>query len=238
MQLKHPLKMAAVLALAAAVGTPGLAAAQAVQVVTIGHVAPMSGPQAPFGKDMLNGAQMAVDEVNAQHPVIAGKHVRFQIDAEDDAADPKQATDVAQKLCDAKVAGVVGHLNSGATIPAARIYHDCGIPHVTGAATNPDLTKPGWNTTYRIIANDNTLGAGLAKYAADTMHLKKVAVIDDRTAYGEGLADIFAKVAKERGMQVVDQEYTTDKATDFMAILTAIKGKAPDSIFYGGMDPQ
>ena len=237
MRFKNPLKLAAVAVLGVAVGAPTLAAAQAVQVITIGHVAPMSGPQAHYGRDVLNGANMAVEDANAKNPIIAGKRVRFQIDAEDDAADPKQGTDVAQKLCDAKVAGVVGHFNSGTAIPASRIYHACGIPHIS-VATNPQLTKPGWNTTYRIIANDNALGAALANYAADTLHLKKVAVIDDRTAYGQGLADIFTKVAKTRGMQVVDQEYTTDKASDFMAILTAIKAKAPEGIFYGGYDAQ
>jgi len=238
MQIKYSLKMATIVALGAVACAPALVAAQNVQVITIGHVAPMSGPQAHYGKDMLNGAQMAVDEMNAKNPVIAGKRVRFQIEAEDDAADPKQGAAVAQKLCDAKVAGVIGHLNSGTTIPASRIYHACGIPHITGAASNPELTKPGWNTTYRIIANDNALGAGLADYAANTLHLKRVAVIDDRTAYGQGLANIFAKVAKERGIEVVDHEYTTDKATDFMAILTTIKGKSPDGVFYGGMDAQ
>jgi len=136
------------------------------------------------------------------------------------------------------VAGVVGHLNSGTTIPASKIYNECGIPHITGAATNPSLTKPGYKTTFRIIANDNALGAGLASYAADTLKLKTVAVIDDRTAYGQGVAEVFAKIAKEKGMTVVDQQYTTDKATDFMAILTAIKSKKPDAIFYGGMDAQ
>ncbi|MDO9360454.1 MAG: branched-chain amino acid ABC transporter substrate-binding protein, partial [Polaromonas sp.] len=144
----------------------------------------------------------------------------------------------AQKLCDSKVAGVVGHLNSGTTIPASKVYNDCGIPHVTGAATNPDLTKPGYKTTYRIIANDVALGAGLAFYAADTLKLKKVAIIDDRSAYGQGVADIFKKTAKEKGMTVVDEQFTTDKATDFMAILTAIKAKGPDDVFYGGLDPQ
>jgi branched-chain amino acid transport system substrate-binding protein len=145
---------------------------------------------------------------------------------------------VAQKLCDAKVAGVVGHLNSGTTIPASKIYNDCGIPHITGAATNPNLTKPGYNTTFRIIANDNALGAGLAFYAADAMKLKRIAVIDDRTAYGQGVAEVFARTAKTKGIQIVDEQYTTDKATDFMAILTAIKAKNPDGIFYGGMDAQ
>jgi branched-chain amino acid transport system substrate-binding protein len=238
MRFKNPSKLAGVVVLAGAASAPALVTAQAVQVITIGHVGPMSGPQAHYGRDVLNGAQMAVDDVNAQNPVIAGKRVRFQIDAEDDAADPKQGATVAQKLCDAKVAGVIGHFNSGTAIPAARIYHDCGIAHITGSASNPELTKPGWSTTYRVIANDNALGAALANYAADTLHLKKVAVIDDRTAYGQGLANIFAKVAKERGLQVVDHEYTTDKATDFMAILTAIKSRAPEGVFYGGYAAQ
>jgi branched-chain amino acid transport system substrate-binding protein len=181
---------------------------------------------------------MAIEDLNKQNIVIGGKKIKFEIQAEDDAADPKQGTAVAQKLCDAKVAGVVGHLNSGTTIPASSVYHQCGIPHITGAATNPSLTKPGYNTTYRIIANDNALGANLALYAADKLHLKKVAVIDDRTAYGQGVAEVFARTAKAKGMQVVDQQYTNDKATDFMAILTSIKSKNPDAIFYGGMDAQ
>jgi len=181
---------------------------------------------------------MAIEDLNAQGVTIGGKKVKFEIQAEDDAADPKQGTAAAQKLCDAKVAGVVGHLNSGTTIPASKVYNDCGIPHITGAATNPNLTKPGYNTTYRIIANDNALGAGLAVYAADKLKLKKVAVIDDRSAYGQGVAEIFAKTAKEKGMEIVDQQYTNDKATDFMAILTAVKAKNPDAIFFGGMDTQ
>src|SRR5262249_7786319 len=215
----------------------GLAAAQE-QVVKIGHVAPLSGPQAHYGKDNENGVRMAIEDLNAQKITIAGKPGRFEIQAEDDAADPKQGTAAAQKLCDAKVAGVVGHLNSGTTIPASKVYNDCGIPHVTGAATNPALTKPGYETTYRIIANDNALGAALALHAADKLKLKSVAIIDDRTAYGQGVAEVFKKTAQAKGMKVVDEQFTNDKATDFMAILTAIKAKNPDAIFYGGMDPQ
>ena len=181
---------------------------------------------------------MAVEDLNAKGVVINGKKVKIELDAEDDAADPKQGTAVAQKLCDMKVAGVVGHLNSGTTIPASKVYHDCGIPMVTGAATNPGLMKPGYDNIYRIIANDNALGAGLAFYAADALKLKKVAIIDDRTAYGQGVAEVFKKTALAKGMAVVDEQFTTDKATDFMAILTAIKSKNPDAIFYGGMDTQ
>jgi len=232
MQLK--LKLTVVAAIAA---VAGVASAQE-QVVKIGHVAPVSGAQAHYGKDNENGARMAIEELNAQGVIIGGKKIKFELVAEDDAADPKQGTAAAQKLCDAKVAGVVGHLNSGTTIPASKVYNDCGIPHVTGAATNPNLTKPGYKTTFRIIANDNALGAGLAFYAADTLKLKTVAIIDDRTAYGQGVADVFKKTAAAKGMKVVDEQFTTDKATDFMAILTAIKSKNPDAIFYGGMDPQ
>lgn len=231
MQLKLKLTVAAAIAAAC-----GLAAAQ--DVVKIGHVAPLSGAQAHYGKDNENGVRMAIEDLNAQGVTINGKKVKLEIQAEDDAADPKQGTAAAQKLCDAKVAGVVGHLNSGTTIPASKVYNDCGIPHVTGAATNPNLTKPGYKTTYRIIANDNALGAALALYAADTLKLKKVAIIDDRTAYGQGVAEVFKKTAQSKGMQVVGEQFTNDKATDFMAILTAIKAQNPDAIFYGGMDPQ
>ena len=232
MQLK--LKLTVVAAIAA---VAGVASAQE-QVVKIGHVAPVSGAQAHYGKDNENGARMAIEELNAQGVTIGGKKIKFELVAEDDAADPKQGTAAAQKLCDAKVAGVVGHLNSGTTIPASKVYNDCGIPHVTGAVTNPNLTKPGYKTTFRIIANDNALGAGLAFYAADTLKLKTVAIVDDRTAYGQGVADVFKKTAAAKGMKVVDEQFTTDKATDFMAILTAIKSKNPDAIFFGGMDPQ
>jgi branched-chain amino acid transport system substrate-binding protein len=233
MQIKLKMTVAAAIAVVA-----GLASAQQVQVVKIGHVAPMSGSQASYGKDNDKGVRMAIEDLNAQGVTIGGKKVRLEIQTEDDAADPKQGTAAAQKLCDAKVNGVVGHLNSGTTIPASKVYNDCGIPHITGAATNPALTKPGYKTTYRIIANDSALGAGLALYAADALKLKKVAIIDDRTAYGQGVAEIFKKTAQSKGMQIVDEQFTTDKATDFMAILTTIKSKNPDAIFFGGMHPQ
>jgi branched-chain amino acid transport system substrate-binding protein len=222
---------------AAIAAISGVAVAQDM-VVKIGHVAPVSGAQAHYGKDNENGARMAIEDLNAKGLMIGGKKVKFELVAEDDAADPKQGTAAAQKLCDAKVAGVVGHLNSGTTIPAAKVYNDCGIPHITPSATNPGLTKPGYKTTFRLLANDNALGAGLALHAADKLKLKKVAIIDDRSAYGQGVAEVFKATAKAKGMTVVDEQFTNDKATDFMSILTAIKAKAPDAIFYGGMDPQ
>lgn len=205
------------------------------QVIKIGHIGPTSGPQAHFGKDDENGVRMAIEDLNAKGMEIGGKKVKFVLVAEDDVADPKQGTAASQKLCDDKVAGAVAFVNSGVAIPSSKVFHDCGIPMITGAATNPDLTKPGWNTTYRVIANDNALGAALATYAAKNLKLKNVAVIDDRTAYGQGLANVFKKDAEKQGIKIVASEFTNDKATDFMAILTSIKAKKPDAIFYGGM---
>lgn len=232
MQMKLKITVAAAIAAAA-----GVAMAQDM-VVKIGHVAPVSGAQAAFGKDNENGARMAIDDLNAAGVMIGGKRAKFELIAEDDAADPKQGAAVAQKLCDTKVAGVAGHLNSGTSIPASKIYHDCGIPMITPASTNPNLTKPGYKTTFRLLANDNALGAGLAYYAADALKLKRIAVIDDRTAYGQGVADVFKRTAAAKGITIVDEQFTTDKSVDFMSILTSIKAKNPDGIFFGGMDPQ
>ena len=232
MQFKLKLLVAA-----AATVLAGTASAQDM-VVKIGHVGPVSGAQAHYGKDNENGARMAIEDLNAKGVSIGGKKVKLELVAEDDAADPKQGTAAAQKLCDAKVSGVVGHLNSGTTIPASTVYNNCGIPHVTPSATNPKLTQQGYKTTFRLLANDNALGAGLALHAANNLKLKKIAIIDDRTAYGQGVAEVFKKTAAAKGIQIVDEQFTTDKATDFMSILTAIKSKAPDGIFYGGMDPQ
>ena len=206
------------------------------QIVRIGHVAPLSGQIAHLGKDNENGARMAIDALNAKGMTIAGKKIKFMLLPEDDAANPQQATAAAQKLVDAKVNGVIGHLNSGTTIPASKIYHDAGIPQISPSATNPKYTQQGFKGAFRVVANDGQLGGTLGRYAAATLQAKKVAVIDDRTAYGQGVADEFAKAAKAAGVTVVSRQYTNDKATDFNAILTAIKGKSPDLIFFGGMD--
>ena len=214
------------------------ATAQDVQTVKIAHAGPVSGGIAHIGKDTENGVRLAIDDLNAQNLVIGGKKIRFELAAEDDAGDPRQATSVAQKMCDAKVAGVVGHLQSGTSIPASAFYAKCGVPNITASATNPDLTKPGHPTTFRLIANDNALGAALALYAADALKVKRVAIIDDRTAYGQGVAGVFKATAQQKGIDVVAEEFTSDKATDFMAILTAIKSNKPDAIFYGGLDAQ
>ncbi|MYM83433.1 ABC transporter substrate-binding protein [Duganella sp. FT50W] len=222
----------------ALLGAAGAATAQ--DTIKIGHVAATSSAIAHLGKDNENGARMAVDELNAKGLVIGGKKYKIVLLAEDDAGDPKQATTAAQKLADAKVQGVIGHQTSGTTIPASRIYYDAGIPQITPSATSPQYTRQRYNTTFRNIANDEQLGPALARYAMQTLQAKRIAVVDDRTAYGKGLADEFAKTVKRTGAAsgaaIVSTQYTNDKATDLMAILTAIKATKPDMVFFGGMD--
>jgi branched-chain amino acid transport system substrate-binding protein len=205
-------------------------------VVKIGHVAPTSGGIAHLGKDNENGARMAIDELNAKGVTIGGKKAKFELLAEDDGADPKQGTAAAQKLVDSKVAGVIGHLNSGTSIPASKIYSDAGIPQISPSATNPKYTRQGYKTTFRVVADDVHLGGTLGKYAVQQLKGKSIAVIDDRTAYGQGVADEFEKGVKAAGGTIVGREFTKDTATDFNAILTTIKAKKPDVVFYGGMD--
>jgi branched-chain amino acid transport system substrate-binding protein len=205
-------------------------------VVKIGSAEPLTTGIAHLGKDNENGARLAVEDVNQAGLTIDGKKIRLELDGQDDAADPKTGTNVAQKLVDDKVVAVVGHLNSGVSIPASKIYSDAGIVQISPSSTNPAYTQQGFKTTYRVIATDAQQGPALANFVAQKLGGKKVAVIDDATAYGKGLADEFEKTAKADGLEVVDREATNDKATDFKAILTTIKSKKPDVIMYGGMD--
>ena len=222
--------------LAAAVLSLSTGLAMAQSVVTIAHVGPTSGAIAHLGKDNENGAIMAVEELNAAGVTIGGKKVTLKLMTEDDGADPKQGTAVAQKLADAKVAGVIGHLNSGTTIPASRLYKDAGIPQISPSATNPKYTQQGFKSAFRVVAHDGQLGGTLGRYAVKDLKAKSIAIIDDRTAYGQGVADEFQKAVKAAGGKVVGREFTNDKATDFNAILTKLKASKPDVVFYGGMD--
>ena len=205
-------------------------------VIKIGHVGPTSGAIAHLGKDNENGARMAIEELNAKGITIGGQKMTIELLPEDDAGDPKQGTSVATKLVDAKVNGVIGHLNSGTTIPASQIYKDAGIPQISPSATNPKYTRQGFPTTFRVVADDVHLGSTLGKYAVTTLKGKSIGVIDDRTAYGQGVAEEFKKAVEAAGGKIAGHEFTTDKATDFNAILTTLKGKKVDIVFFGGMD--
>jgi branched-chain amino acid transport system substrate-binding protein len=222
-------------AVAMAFGTAA-SVASAQLVVKIGHVAPLTGGIAHLGKDNELGAKLAIEDLNAKKIKIGGQDVKFELLSEDDAADPKQGTAAAQKLVDAKVNGVIGHLNSGTTIPASKLYHDAGIAQISPSATNPKYTLQGYKTAFRVVANDGQLGGTLGRFAVKESKAKSIAIIDDRTAYGQGVADEFEKAVKAAGGKVAGREFTNDKATDFNAILTKLKGKKPDLVFYGGMD--
>ena len=234
-QTLKPSHVARSIAVSAALATAtGFVHAQT--VIKIGHVAPLTGNQAHLGKDNENGARLAIEDLNEKKIKIGGQEVKFELLPEDDGADPKQGTAVAQKLVDAKVAGVIGHLNSGTTIPASKIYFEAGIPQLSPSATNPKYTMQGYKTAFRVVANDGQLGGTLGRYAVKDLKGKAIAIIDDRTAYGQGVADEFEKAVKAAGGKLAGREFTNDKATDFAAILTKLKGSKPDVVFFGGMD--
>ncbi|WP_250483166.1 branched-chain amino acid ABC transporter substrate-binding protein [Caballeronia sp. GaOx3] len=220
----------------AAAFTPASAPASEATVVKIGHVAPLTGLQAHLGKDNENGARLALEEISAQGLTIDGHSIRLVLDGLDDAADPRVGTEAAQKLVDDHVIAVIGHMNSGVSIPASKIYSDAGIAQISPSTTNPEYTKQGYKTTFRVVATDALQGPVLAGYAMKTLHAKKVVVVDDASAYGRGLADEFAKAVQAGGVKVAAREATTEKARNFKAILTKIRRIQPDVVMYGGMD--
>jgi branched-chain amino acid transport system substrate-binding protein len=214
----------------------GVTHVDANEIAKIGHAAPLTGGSAHLGKDTENGARLAIEEINSKGLVVGGQKILLEFDPQDDASDPRQATQIAQRLVDDKVVAVVGHMSSGTSIPASRIYSDAGIVQISPAATNPVYTQQGFKTTYRVVATDAQQGPALADYASKILHAKSVAIVDDATAYGQGLANEFEKRAKANGMNVLSHDATNDKAIDFRAILTKIKGEKPDVIMFGGMD--
>jgi branched-chain amino acid transport system substrate-binding protein len=206
--------------------------------VTIGVGIPLTGSNASYGKDVLNGIDLAIQTMNATHPAIAGKPVQFARNAEDDQADPKTAVAVAQKFVDNQVPVVIGHFNSGATLPASKVYNSAGIAMLTPASTNPAVTQQGYENVFRLLANDDQDSRAAAQYAVKTIKAKRIAVLDDRTAFGQGEADIFADNVQKLGGQVIDRQYTSNTAVDFSAQLTHIKGSQADLIYFGGLDQQ
>jgi branched-chain amino acid transport system substrate-binding protein len=223
---------------AAFVALVALAGCSSVQVVRIGHAAPLTGPLANLGTDNQRGAQLAIDDVNAKSPRIAGQPVRFELVSEDDQADPRTGAAAAQRLVNAKVVAVVGHLNSGTSIPASSVYSRAGIPTITPSATNPRLTRQGMTQTFRLVTDDSALGTVLGRYSVKNLGAKRVALVDDRTAYGQGVADAFEAGARKAGAVIVGHEFASDRTMDFSRVVTALSARDPDLVFYGGLDTQ
>lgn len=228
------------LALAAAilVSLGAASSALADETILIGLAGPLTGPSARIGKDLENGAQLAIADANAQKPTLNGKAVTFKLLSEDDQSDPRTAVAVAQRLVDEGVVGVVGHWNTGTSIPAARIYHDAGIAQVAPVATGHGYTQQGFDTSFRVMGHDDDGGNYAGIYAVTQLKAKRIAVIDDRTAFGQGLADEFIKSLAAQGIQPVAREYVDDKTVDFSAVLTTVRSKNADLIFFGGVDSQ
>lgn len=207
------------------------------QVVKIGVTGPLSGANAFAGKDNENGVRLAVEELNAKKITIGGKQIKFELLSEDDQCDPKSGVNAAQKLVDSGTKFVMGPYCSGVAIPASRVYNEAGVM-ISTVGTNPKVTQSGYKNLFRITASDSQIGASMAGYAVNVLKAKSAGVIDDRTAFGQGVAEQFTKQAKTLGLKIVGQEYTTDKATDFATILTNMKAKNADVIFFGGYAPQ
>lgn len=232
------LSLLSALAAVSALGVGTAVHAQNEQIVLIGLAAPLTGPSARIGKDLQNGAQLAIDDANQAHPTIGGKPVIYKLVAVDDQSDPRVAVTVAQQLVDQHVIGVVGDWNTGCSVPAARVYYSAGIPQIAPASTGHQYTEQGYNTAFRIMGHDDASGAYTGAYAVKTLKAQRIAVIDDRTSFGAGLATQFIKGVQNSGGTIVDREYVDDKTKDFSGILTTIKAKHADLVFFGGIDAQ
>ncbi len=209
-------------------------------VVKIGTAGPLTGNQAKFGTDSRNGVMFAVDELNTRGSVVlGGKKVKFDVQAEDDQADPKLATAVAQRLVDDKaVMAIVGHNNSSTTIPAGKIYEEAGILFITPNASSPMVSQQGYKNFYRIMCTDPIQAAKAATFTVKNLKAKTVVVVDDKTQYGQGLTDMFSKQVAQSGVKVLAREHISDKDNEFGALITSIKAKKPDVFYFGGVYSQ
>ncbi|QBQ97265.1 branched-chain amino acid ABC transporter substrate-binding protein [Paraburkholderia pallida] len=252
-QPSRPARRAALLAitlgalscvLAAAPGGSARAAAPGAAgplTVRIGFVAPLSGDYADYGRDLQNGVQLALDEANAQGVKIGDQTAHFELVSIDDRADPRLGVQAAAQLSNQDVAAVVGHFNSGTAIPASRIYESAGIPMIDPAATNPIITSQGFANVFTVISND-AQNAGIAgAWAVDVMKARRIAIVDDRSAFGQGEADVFERTVKAHGGTVVAREFAAGDSgdvVDFGPQLAHIKAADADLLYFGGLARQ
>ncbi|HEF5874609.1 TPA: branched-chain amino acid ABC transporter substrate-binding protein [Burkholderia cenocepacia] len=231
-QIQTPLAAACIAAVLAFSSTDSNADDLVAKIAVAG---PTTGQLASLGKDVQNSGELAIDALNAKNIMLNGKRVRFELVAADDGADPRVGTIVAQRLVDDHVVAVVGHINSGVAIPASRIYSQAGMPFISSGASNPALTAQSLKNTFRVVADDNAQARGMVQFLRRQLKAKRIGLVDDRTAYGQGLGDQVAKDAGESGIAVT-REFTNDKAVDFRAILTSLKSSQPDAIVLASTD--
>lgn len=204
------------------------------EVIKIGIAGPMTGDQAKMGTDFRNGVTLAVEEWNAKGGVL-GKKVEMLI--ADDQHDPKQAVSVANKLVNDGVVGIIGHFNSSCSIPASDVYNRAGIPMITPASTNPQLTEKGYRGVFRVCGRDDQQGSIGARFVTEMLKVKKIAIIHDKTTYGQGLADEFKKGITDKA-EVVYYGGIVQGDKDFKSVLTTIREKSPELIYFGGIYPE
>jgi branched-chain amino acid transport system substrate-binding protein len=218
----------AAFALAALSGTAGA------QEIVMGAAGPTSNAEALFGTTWMNGMELAVRGANAAGG-INGRKVTLR--REDDGGDPKQGTLIAQKYCDdSAVLGVVANFNSGVTIPSSDVYHRCGLAQVTNSS-NPRVTQAGYKNLFRPIANDLMQGAAPATYALENLKSKTAAIVHDKQAFGQGVADVFRQTFTKGGGKVSSFSGVTATDVDFSALITSIRSENPDVVYYGGTLP-
>ena len=206
--------------------------------VLIGLAGPMTGDQSKIGKDLARGAGLAVDAWNAKGGVLDR---RIRLEVGDDQHDPKQAVSVANKLINLGIVGMVGHFNSSASIPASSVYHDAGVPMITPGSTNPRLTEQGYDNVFRVVGRDDQQGEVAAQFIAKRLQAKRIAILHDKTTYGQGLAEELRKGLasyQNQGIEVISFDGITQGDKDFRGILTSLKGAKPDLYFFGGIFPE
>jgi branched-chain amino acid transport system substrate-binding protein len=212
----------------------GACTSQRQEVVRIGAAGPMTGDQSKMGIDLRNAVELAVAEWNDKGGVLGRK---IEMLAGDDQADPKQAVSIANKFINQKAVALVGHWNSSCSIPASEYYDKANVVMISPATTNPKLTRQGFKRVFRVCGTDDQQGTIAAQFALKTLKPKRVAVIHDKTAYGQGLADFFQK-SLGNAVEVVYYGGIVQRDPDYKAVLTAIKEKRPDAFFFGGVYPE
>ncbi len=204
------------------------------KVIRIGAAGPMTGDQSKMGIDLRNGVELAVAEWNEKGALLGKK---ILVVPGDDQADPKQAVSIANKFINQKVNAVVGHWNSNCSINASTYYNAANIVSISPASTNPRLTQQGYKTVFRVCGTDDQQGGVAAEFVLKTVKPKRVAVLHDKTTYGQGLADYFKK-AVETQVPVVFYDGIQTRDPDYKAVLTSMKQKNPDVYFFGGVYPE
>ena len=231
MRSSSRLALAAASALVLALAGCG-GAKQEATTINIGLVGAQSGADAQIGLSMLNGSRVAIDEWNAKGGVLGKKINPIVLD---DEGKSDKAVNVAQTLVDDGVVAVIGHFNSGCTIPASRVYNDAKILEISPGSTNPQYTEQGFPDAFRICGRDDAQGKVAAAFLRDTLKLDKIAIMDDKTAYGQGIADEVKKNFEAKGGQVVMDQGLGKDERDFRANIDVIKGSGAQALFWGGM---